>query len=181
MDAFFDHSRGSELATLFAISAGAALTFMRLFPNLKTAAAKKGIVSLQLAWSSARAKAVIESWRERHLDDSVKRSIYVDFLYIAGYSFAIAFLALLAGRAARASGLFSTHTADLMGNIVAIGAWVAGACDCLENGGLLLLLRSTDQPVPALTSSVSTVKWLLAPAGALLSIGVLIASAVAAF
>jgi hypothetical protein len=181
VDAFFHQLRGSEVATLFAISAGAALTFMRLFPNLKTAVAKKGIVSLQLAWSSARANAVIGSWRERHLDGSVKRSIYVDVLYIAGYSFAIAFLALLAGRAARASGLFSAHTADLTADFVAIGAWVAGACDCLENGGLLLLLRSTDQPVPALTSSVSTIKWLLAPTAALFSIGVLVASAVAAF
>jgi hypothetical protein len=181
VDAFLDHLRGSELGILFAIGAGAALTSMRLFPNLKTDVARNGIVSLQLAWRSSRAAAVIGSWRERHLDGAVKRSIYVDFLYIASYTAAITFLALLTGRATKASGLFSDHTADLTADFTAIAAWIAGTCDCLENFGLLGQLDgATWQPVPALTSTISAIKWLLAPAAALFSLGLLVASAFAA-
>ncbi len=181
MDAFFDSLRGSELAILFTIGAGAAATCVRLFPNLKTAAARSGIVSLQFAWTPARAAAITDSWRARHLDGSTRRSLYIDFFYIAGYGTAIAFLALLAGRAAKTSGFCSSHTADLTADFVAIGAWSAGLCDCLENGGLLLLLRgSTQQPVPALTSTVASIKWLLALAAALFSVALLIASAVTA-
>jgi hypothetical protein len=183
VDAFFDHLLGSELAILFTIAAGCALTSMRLFPSLKTNVAS-GIVSLQLAWTSERAAAIVGSWRERHLEGAAKRSLYVDyFLYIPCYTAAITFLALLTARAVKVSGLswFSAHSADLTGDFTAAAAWIAGTCDCLENVGLLRQLGgATDQPVPALTSTVSMIKWVLALAAALFSLTLLIASAVAA-
>jgi hypothetical protein len=180
VDAFFESLRGSELAILFTICAGVALTCMRLFPDLKTSVARRGIVSLELAWKSSRAGSIISSWRQKHLEGAAKRSIYLDFVYIPFYSFSIAFLGLLAGRAAE-TGLFSSHNADLTADFVAIGAWTAGFCDYLENGGLLLLLgRTTDQPIPAITSWVSAIKWALVLLAPPFSIGLLIASAIAA-
>jgi hypothetical protein len=179
VDAFFDSLRSAELSTLFAITFGSSLVWSRLFPRLRTDVAPGGIVSLQLAWTSPRASSITRSWRERHLEGAARRSIYVDFPFIVLYSFAIAFLALLAGRAADASSLASSDTASSAAAAAAIAAWTAGLCDYLENGGLLLILRgTTGQPLPALTSTLSAVKWLLATGAGLFSLGLLIASAV---
>jgi hypothetical protein len=180
VETFFDSQSGAELATLFTISLASSIVWMRVFPRLRTPATR-GIVKLQLARTTSRANAIVRAWREQHLLGRAKRSLIVDFPYIASYSFAIAFLALLAGRAAATSGLMSSDTANVSADATAIAAWSAGFCDLLENAGLVLLLRGvTGQPAPAITSFFAGIKWFFAPAAALFSLGLLSVSALKA-
>jgi hypothetical protein len=181
VDAPFLGLRGSELAILFVACGGVALVWTQLFPNLTTSVAPRGIISLQLARSSERAAAIVQSFQEAHREGTARRSLYVDFPFILLYSFALAFLGLLAGRAALASGLASSATADSLALATATAAWAAGLCDCLENVGLLFMLRGkTGQPLPGLTTAAAWAKFGLLTSTGLFVVGVLLASSIAA-
>jgi hypothetical protein len=170
-----DFLRTAEAGALLLVAAGAAATWTRLFPRLRTAAAPRGIVSLQLAFTAARAKAVIESWRARHLDGAARRSLFVDVPFVVFYAWTLGLLAVLAGRAAAGSDLLTPGDADTAAAAVAIGGWVAAFCDLVENGGLWLQLSGrTSGVLTAATSTVSAVKWLLAIGSGVASVVVLL-------
>lgn len=65
---------------------------------LRTAAAPTGIVGLELAWSGARAVAILDSWGE---DGCVaaRGSLWVDFAFIPAYVAGLGLLTALAARA----------------------------------------------------------------------------------
>jgi hypothetical protein len=172
-----DFLRTAEVGTLIAITGAAGVTVGRVFPSLAPRKAHRGMVALQLAWTKEKADAVIGFWRKRNREQAAKRAVYIDFAFIVFYSFGLGVLAVIAGRAAHAGGLLAGSDADTFGAALAIAGWVAGFCDCVENGGLLLMLSGrTSQPLPGATSLVSSVKWLLAAGSLLGSLGLLVAS-----
>jgi hypothetical protein len=122
-----DFLRTAEAGTLLLLTTAGALTCSQLFPSLRTGAARRGVISLQLAFSVKRARAVLDSWADQHLDGAAKRSQYVDFAYIALYAWALALLGVLAGRAV-GDELLSASNTRTAAAILAIAAWIAGAC-----------------------------------------------------
>jgi hypothetical protein len=185
MDDPLDFLHTAEVGTLLLVTAAAAYTWSRLFPRLLTKESPHGIVSLQLAFTARKAHAVIDCWRVRHLDGAAKRAQYIDLLFIVFYASALGLLAIAAGRAADSSGLLNPSDAGTAAAWLAIGAWVAGLCDFVENGGLLLQLSSNAKGrlsgvLVAATSTVSTLKWSLALGAGLASLGILARSALAA-
>lgn len=143
-----DALRTAEVAILFAIFAGATLSWGALLPALKPS-----IVHLELARTTGGAQKVIAAWRAGKLLKAAKRSVLLDLVWIACYAPALATLGVLAGRAAD-----SSTTAALL----TYAALAAGALDYVENVGLWRLLAGhTAQPWPAATTLVSGSKWLL--------------------
>src|SRR5438874_293647 len=122
----------AEVGTLLFVATGAAVACSRLFPRLTTEVATRGIVSLQLAFTAARANAVVGSWRKQQLEGAARRSLLVDFPFIVSYAWALGLLAVIAGRAADASGRFDPMTADTTAAALAIAGWAAGFCDLVE-------------------------------------------------
>jgi hypothetical protein len=139
--------------------------------------ARLGIVSLQLAFTPARARAILASWRARHLDGAATRSLFVDVPYIVLYAWALGALAALAGRAAAGDGFLSPADAATAAAWLAIGAWIAAFCDLVENAGLWLqIAKGRAGVLTPLTSAVSAVKWALAIGSGLASVSILLAS-----
>jgi len=148
-------SRGdAPLGILLAIVAGWALFVVRLFPNLKTVAAPRGIVSLQLAFTTARARVVVDDWRTRERAKAAARSQLTDVAFIALYVTALALVAVLVAHATDAR---HPHRPILV-------VLSAGALDLAEDAGLLLMLRKDDhqaQPLPLLTGLAAAGKFVL--------------------
>ena len=153
--------RTSEVGLLLAVGLAATVTWSRLFPTLKPPAAR-GIVGLELAGSTARARRILADWEQRGLTQRAKRSVALDWPFIVLYSFAAALAGVLGGRAAAGSGLLSSDHADTVAAVLAYAAWAAGVLDVAENAGLRAMLSGhTGQPIPALASAASAAKWLL--------------------
>lgn len=180
MSDLLDFLRTGELGILALVAIPAALLWMRLFPNLRLKdAAPRGIVSFELAWTSTRARRIIDGWQKDHRDGAARRSLWaIDAPFIVLYSIALSVLGVLAARTAYHSGLLSGSTADDLATGLAAASWGAGAADLIENVGLWLQFRFRPrQPLPAATSTVSTAKWLTALAVGVCSLGFLVASA----
>jgi hypothetical protein len=168
--------RTAEAGVLVLVTGAGAVTWTRLFPDVKTDEARWGIVSLQLAFTPAKARAILESWRARHLGGAAQRSLFVDVPYIVLYAWALGALATLAGRAAAGDGLLSPRDAATAAAWLAIGAWVAAFCDLVENVGLWFQIAKGLTALTIPTSVISTVKWALALGSLLASISILLAS-----
>jgi hypothetical protein len=171
--------RTADDGSLLLITTAAALTWTRLFPQLNTKQAPCGIVSLQLAFTPSKAAAVIDSWRQHHLDGPAKRSLFTDLGFIVCYAWTLGLLASIAGRAAHASGLLNAQDAHTAAAALAISGWTAAFLDIAENGGLWLQLAGhLKPPLTAASSTVSASKWFLAFGSVLASIDLLIGSVI---
>jgi len=143
--------RDSELATLFVIATGATLVWFSLFPRLRP-----NIIALELAPTTTCVRKVVGAWTSRGLLGDAKRSVVIDLVWIPFYTAMLASAAVLAERAAAAAEISPPVVAMLV-----YVALTAGVLDYLENAGLWRLLTGHEaQPVPALTTLVSGLKWL---------------------
>jgi hypothetical protein len=127
---------------------------------LQNHAAPLGIVSFELAWSTANAQAILASW------DAPAR-VYaglilgLDYLYLLVYSTAVA--ATCAWAARRHSGRWHA-----LGIGLCWGQWLAALCDASENLALIrILLGSTAAYWPPLAAGFASVKFGLIVAGLL--------------
>jgi hypothetical protein len=157
----FAHAVSSaDLAAILVIALGLIALGSRLFPDLETPEAPRGIVSLELAWNQARARAIVSSWRRRDQLASARRSVYLDIPFIALYVVALMAFAVLLARAGAAAELWSDGAAKWIAAGLAGAAGAAGVLDLVEDLGLWLLLRRKFW-LAAPTSVVSLLKWLL--------------------
>jgi hypothetical protein len=114
------------------------------------------IVSLELAWRTEDAQKILDSWATVH----PVRQILWDFLFIIAYSYLLFALGTIVARDAnyRHRPLLAS-----IASYAALAGLLAGACDVLENFGMLLTIRiGPHQPVPFLTSLFASTKFFLA-------------------
>jgi NADH:ubiquinone oxidoreductase subunit K len=122
---------------------------------LRNADAPMSIMSLELAWHTAAAQRIVASWKNVH---PVPQILW-DFLFIVAYAYLLFALGITAAHYA------NYRNRPLLARIAgyaALAGLFAGACDVLENFGLLWMIGiGAQQPVPFLTSLFATVKFLL--------------------
>ena len=169
MEAPLGSLRDGEVTTIFVIALGATAVWFLLFPPLRPT-----IVSLELARTTARVRRILGAWESHAMSKAAKRSVLTDLAWIPLYTVALAGLAILASRAAVAADAGETLPSAFA--VLAYVALAAGALDYLENAGLWRLLGGhVAQPVPALTSLVSFLKWaaifVIVSAGGLMLLG----------
>jgi hypothetical protein len=138
----------SELILLLAILLAIGLLIWALFPRV-------GILSLELATSAARAKAIVGARSRDGRLGAMRLNVYLDFPFLVVYSTMLAVAVVLAGRAATSSELISKEDDQVVAAFV-LGALTAGVCDAIENGALLGML-STDAHITDRRARVATV------------------------
>ncbi len=153
------------LAALFL--AGAAVAIKPLgerasFPTPQSCGGKctYGMLDLQLAQTPERLKPILAEWTTLHEMDNVRAAVGWDFGFI------LAYVAGLAGLAWLLRGLFQflgyRGLQQLM-KVAAAAALVAGACDAIENGLLLLELQGLTAPYVTWPEfAFASLKWGLA-------------------
>jgi hypothetical protein len=172
--------RTSEVGILLALALALTCLWTRFVPRLKPPSAW-GIVDLEVAFASGRARKIVEDWTHRGLLASAKRGVNLDWPFVVLYSAALAFAGVIAARAAGGAELLSGGHADTLAAVLAYAAWTAGVLDWIENCGLLAMLRGRlAQPAPALTGAVSALKWAIIAATAAAILAWLAAAAIAA-
>ena len=99
------------------------------------------IVSLELAWTPARAKDILTAWGAGG-QQVARESLFIDFAYMPAYAFLFAGLVLATARGVR-------------GRLQTLGFWLSAApfaawvCDLTENFALLRVLTIPSDPSPA--------------------------------
>jgi hypothetical protein len=117
------------------------------------------IVTLELAWTPARAAELFAAWGERGIQVA-RESLWIDFLYMPAYALMFAGLALAEARLARGGW----RTAGRWLALAPFGAW---AFDLAENLALLRVLHSPAAPPAGLLT--------LAGVAAVIKFGLLLA------
>lgn len=112
-----------------------------------------GIVSFQLARTGVTAAAILSAWGgEGHA--AALLNLLVDMPYLVIYG---TLLVLLCRRAAR-----TLPTGAVPGRFCVHAAWVASACDALENAALLEQLNGTaNDPAAAFAFTCASIKFAL--------------------
>jgi hypothetical protein len=136
-----------------ASSLGLLFLFQPVNRPLTNAAAPGGILSLQLAWTPARAQTMLDSW------DAQARlfaafGLGFDYLFMLVYAIALALGALLA--AGRHPGWF-----DRLGAWAGGGAFLAALLDALENLGQFQQLFHGRADLAAPIGVLATLKFTL--------------------
>jgi hypothetical protein len=147
------------------ILAAAALGWLglvyRLLPDLRSRTGH-GIVGLELAWSGPRARGIVATWRHRSADGAARRSLLTDLLLIALYVLFLVAVTVLLAHAGDANGVFGPDAAKDIVRWCTLAALVAGACDVLEDAGLLVqLCGGARRGVPQATTAFAVVKFAL--------------------
>jgi hypothetical protein len=171
---FLLHSSASPYirAASLIVTVAMMLFMSRQGDGLKNDYAPYRIMSLELAWTKACADKIVHSWDT--MKDVAIRQVHLDFVFIAGYALLLFYMAFAAERAAVAAGYTALAYAA---HLAAFGGLVAGALDCLENAGLLLMLSGPiNGAIAFATSLFATLKFVLIAA----TFGVAIATFVAA-
>jgi hypothetical protein len=169
----------SGLGFLFVVTA-------LLFPGpLQTGEAKCGIISLELAWTPAKARRIIDSWRRARMLGRAKRNVEWDFAFIPSYATFAAVVGVVAARGAGADFLASATARDAA-RAVAWAMLFAGLLDVGENFALFRVLatrRGEDPPSAAVVvaSACATLKLLLLASGLVLAIVLGVGSLVEVF
>ena len=142
----------------------AVMAWMNVFDaHLKTAADPAGIVSFELAGSSALAWDIIESWGEEG-QVYAGLSLGLDYLFIVAYSGGIALGCVMGSRslAQRVKGLAP------VGLFLAWAQFAAAALDAVENYALIqVLLGSQRELWPVVARWCAVPKFLLVALGLL--------------
>jgi hypothetical protein len=175
MPGFWPVLRQKIFLPVFVLMLGTMLVLDAVGKPLRTAAAPQGIVSYELAGSSERAQAVLDSW-----NDGAKRSaafsVGLDFLFIFLYTPAIGIACFLSGQVLREQRL----PLSSLGVPLAWGMACAGLLDILENIGLgWMLLRRVAEPWPAVSAGSAALKFTLIAAALLYLIYSIIARSLA--
>lgn len=129
--------------------------------RLRTDAAPRGIVSLELAGNERRAHRIYDSWEDADRQFA-RRSIRLDFLFLLSYSTAIGLATAWAADVLRA------RQASLAGSgaILAWLQWLAALLDAVENVALWRMLQGyLAQPYPRIAQCCAVPKFLIVLAG----------------
>ncbi|WP_437731826.1 hypothetical protein [Sorangium sp. So ce1335] len=142
-----------------AVPSGAAIAVAD--ERLRTEAAPWGIVSFELAGTTARARRIVESW-----DDAARLnaafSLGIDYLFLAVYASGLALACVMAADALRKRGL----PGAALGAALGWGQWLAGLLDATENAALFGILRGCDEALwPPLARWCALAKFCLVGAG----------------
>lgn len=98
--------------------------------------APNGIISLEFAGGSARAKAIVAAWRNKGVLQNAKKVQWLDFLYIAAYSTTLSLACIWSTKL-----LPNFDSAWLRtGTVLAWGQWLAALFDIIENLALFPFL-----------------------------------------
>jgi hypothetical protein len=153
------HRRAMWLALVLTI--GGAVTLHSVDTPLRTAEAPWGIVSFELAWSSAGAGRILDSW-----DDDARLhaafSLGFDYLFLCAYG-ALAW-SLLRLRAMALDGARREQQANRARwaracRSLSFAAWVAAGCDALENAALWRVLADPAAPWPTVAAILASAKF----------------------
>lgn len=136
-----------ELILLVALSGLVVFLISSLFPRVD-------IVSLELAGSASRAKAIVDAWSREGLLGAARRNVFLDFPFLVAYSTLLALAVVLVERGATSSGFISTDAGEV-GIAFVLAAFAAGVCDAVENGALLGML-SKDAEITQVRARVAT-------------------------
>ncbi len=91
--------------------------------------APNGIISLEFAGNSARAKAIVAAWRNKGVLQNANLVQWLDFLYIAAYSTTLSLACIWSTKLL--SGFDSAWLST--GLVLAWGQWLAALLDVIEN------------------------------------------------
>ncbi|WP_375413478.1 hypothetical protein [uncultured Bradyrhizobium sp.] len=131
---------------------------------LKTADAPMRVVSLELAWHTEVAQRIVNSWKNVH---PVPQILW-DFLFIVAYAYLVFAFGITA---ARYANYRNRPVLARFAGYAALAALFAGACDIVENFGLLWMIgMDARQPVPFITSLFAALKFLLISAAFVVSL-----------
>lgn len=150
----------ADLGAILVIALGLLAFWATLFPDLRTAAAPHGIVSLELPWNAKRAWRIVASWEREGTLGAARRSLLLDLPFIALYLVALLAFDILIARAGLALGLFSDRAEQCVAAILVCAASLAAVLDLLENLGIRLMLGGRYWAA-RVTSIVSAGKWAL--------------------
>jgi hypothetical protein len=140
-----------------AFSIGCAVTLGIIDTPLRTPEAPDGIVSFELAWSSAAAGRMRDSWND-HARLHVAFSLGFDYLFLCAYgALAWSLLRLRALALARAQRPRWARAC----NALSLAAWAAAGCDALENAALWRVLADPAAPWPMLAAILATAKFVI--------------------
>jgi hypothetical protein len=135
---------------------------------LQNAEAPWGIVSLELACTANGAQGIVDSWKNAH----PVRQIFWDFPFIVAYAYSLFAFGTIAARYANYRGRPGVAR---IAEWAALAGLLAGACDVLEDCGMLWTIWSGARwPVPFLTSLFATVKFSLIVASLVVSLSALL-------
>lgn len=140
-----------------ALAAGCAVTLGITDGPLRTPEAPHGIVSFELAWSSARAAEMRASW-DQTARLHVAFSLGFDYLFLCAYgALAWSLMRLRAVALARAQRPRWARACRSL----AFAAWAAAGLDALENAALWRVLADPAAPWPALATALASAKFAL--------------------
>lgn len=128
---------GPLLATFAALLILAAFTAYQAWGmNLKTDAAPRRAISLELAFTEQRANDVIESWKDKGVTDEVYYHLIWDNLFIVFYSTLAALGCVMAARA------FFGGRPKAYGLALAVAwlPWLAGMFEYVENSAMYAMM-----------------------------------------
>jgi hypothetical protein len=158
---FFEHVPTSQIATLFVVSMAPTYLLMLVQAafnrKLRNSAARGGIVSLEMAPTAGRARAIIDSWDDQ-ARSSAKLGLWLDYIYLVSYA---ATLVLGCIWAARQLGNGSSWLEQAGGTLAGL-VILAAAFDALEDCALLVQLYWKPRtPWAALSLLCASAKFLL--------------------
>jgi hypothetical protein len=120
-----------------------------------------GIIPFELAGTPERAGRILSSWGPSG-QAAARRSLLLDYPYLASYAPLQALLCTGAGEALGRSGRRAAASAA---PILAWGQLGAGALDAIENSALLAILAGHDGRLPALARGCASAKFGLLALG----------------
>jgi hypothetical protein len=120
-----------------------------------------GIIPFELAGTPERAGRILRTWGAPG-QSAARRSLMLDYPYLATYSPLQALLCTRAGDALRRRGRRGPASAA---PVLAWGQLAAGAFDAIENAALLAILAGHDGHLPALARRCASAKFGLLALG----------------
>lgn len=173
MTEFFAQFYTSTVSSLFVASMVVAFLMMLVQGVynrwLRNAEAPRGIVSLELAGTVMRSRAILDSWNPSQRSEAIM-GLWLDFLNLVSYAAA---LVLGCMWSTRHLGRWSPALAGL-GELLAWLMVLAAVCDAIENVALLVQLqlhRDARAPWPAVAFACAATKFALIVMGVLYVLG----------
>lgn len=161
-----DEQRARVFAALLVVTGVVLVALMALSEPLKNATAPQGMLSFEFAGTVDDARAIVASW-DADTQLLCAFTLGLDFLFLVAYPAVIAagctFLGARLVRRSRGRRRLAAPAALLSWAQV-----LAGACDVVEDGALLLVLRgSLDSGPPRVALIAASIKFACVGAGLL--------------
>jgi len=154
------------------IALGVLLGLFLLTGRLTSAGPKAAGISLfrfELCATTERAQQLLQEWSGKL--GVLRKSTLWDFVFILSYTPLLMLLCAAAARGYQSTGGAFGMAMYWLGLPLCWAIIVAGACDMIENVGMLQVIAKNGlQPWPAITSTFSAVKWCITTFGATYSL-----------